>query len=60
MSDLEYTTAKDIAGGVMCDKSSTEAKQCSSDGKVYNCNVEFCLSKEQNDQLADETANVRF
>jgi len=59
MSNLEYNTAKDIAGGVMCDKSSDEAKKCSSSGKVYNCNVEYCLTNEQNDQLANETAKCQ-
>lgn len=56
MKKLENDTAVDIAGGLLCKNDTPEAKSCINEGKVYNCNVEYCLTKEQNDQLAQELA----
>ncbi|MBT7609468.1 MAG: hypothetical protein HN576_06915, partial [Bacteriovoracaceae bacterium] len=59
MKKLEHDTAVEIAGGALCKNESEEAKLCEAEGKVYNCTVEYCLTKDQNNQLAEEVAKCQ-
>ncbi|TNF32168.1 MAG: hypothetical protein EP319_00190, partial [Deltaproteobacteria bacterium] len=56
MRDLKQSTAKEIASGALCDQTVAEAKSCAAEGKVWNCNVNFCLPKDYNEKLATDSA----
>lgn len=55
LEDIKGDVVRHIASGESCDQTTPKAKECQADGKVYNCNVGYCLTESQNDELADRT-----
>lgn len=55
LNDLKIDVVKHIASGASCDKTIPAAKECSEKGNIYNCNVGYCLTEDQNNELVDKT-----
>ncbi len=55
LSDIRMDVVKHIASGASCDKTIPAAKECSAKGNIYNCNVGYCLTEAQNNELVDKT-----
>jgi ribosomal protein L13E len=52
---IKLDVVRHIASGEACDKNTTEAKSCQNEGKIFNCNVGYCLTENQNQELTDKT-----
>lgn len=53
LEDVKLGVVRHIASGESCDQNSSQARECSSQGKVYNCNVGYCLTESQNNEITD-------
>lgn len=58
--DIKREVVFDVASGKFCENSSPEALACQAEGKVFNCNVNFCLTEEQNTALAEEVVKCQL
>jgi ribosomal protein L13E len=57
LDNIKLDVVRHVASGDSCDKSTSEARQCADEGKVFNCNVGYCLTEKQNQELADAVVN---
>lgn len=55
LDNIKLDVVRHIASGSSCDQTTTEAQGCKSEGKIYNCNVGYCLTENQNQELTDKT-----
>jgi ribosomal protein L13E len=50
---VKLDVVRHVAGGSSCDQTTEEAVSCKNDGKIFNCNVGYCLTENQNQELVD-------
>lgn len=48
MTELENQTIIDVASGAACVVPAAKEKECSSEGKIWNCQIGLCITSEYN------------